>query len=120
MAQQMVEAVYLCLDMGFSRLAGAEQLGLRDSSLARWVRQPRIDCRQAGAGDQGLFTIEVTAGLSQFPKEVREFRTEMDLFRLAAAYFAKEQLPPRCLGDRSADRSSLGALAVTLAELGPQ
>jgi hypothetical protein len=51
---------------------------------------------------------------------VREFRTEMDLFRLAAAYFSKEHLPPRCLGDRSADRSPLGALAVTLAGLGPQ
>ena len=73
----------------------AERLGLHSSSLARWVRQARIDRGQAGPCEQGLLTSEERAELSQLRKEVRELRREKDFFRLAAAHFAKEQLPPR-------------------------
>ena len=47
-AQQKAEAVELCLQEGFSCKAVAEKLGLPPGSLARWVRQARIDRGDAG------------------------------------------------------------------------
>ena len=85
----------LCLHESFSCNASAERLGLPSRSLARWVRQARVDRGQAGPRDQGLLTSEERAGFSRLSKEVRELRREKDIFRLAAAHFAKEQLPPR-------------------------
>jgi transposase-like protein len=95
MAQQKAEAVEICLQEGLSCNTVAERLGLPSSSLARWVRQARIDRGQGGARDQGLLTTEERTELNRLRKEVRELRREKDFFRLAAAHFAKEQLPPR-------------------------
>ena len=94
-AQQKAEAGELCLPEGLSCNAVAQRLGLPSSSLARWVRQARIDRGQAVPGDQGLLTSEERAELNRLRKENRELRREKDFFRLAAAHFAKEQLPPR-------------------------
>jgi transposase-like protein len=87
--------VEICLQEGLSCNTVAERLGLPSSSLARWVRQARIDRGQGGARDQGLLTTEERTELNRLRKEVRELRREKDFFRLAAAHFAKEQLPPR-------------------------
>ena len=94
-AQQKAEAVELCLQEGLSCNAVAQRLGLPSSSLARWVRQARIDRGQPGPRDQGLLTSEERAELNRLRKENRELGREKDFFRLAAAHFAKEQLPPR-------------------------
>jgi transposase len=40
-------------------------------------------------------TSEERAELARLRQENRELRREKDFFRLAAAHFAKEQLPPR-------------------------
>ena len=92
---QKQEAIDLCLQEGLSCNAVAQRLGLPTSSLARWVRQARIDLGQAAPRDQGLLTSEERAELNRLRKENRELRREKDFFRLAAAHFAKEQLPPR-------------------------
>ena len=42
-AQQKAEVVELCLQKGLSCNVVAGRLGLPSSSLARWVRQARID-----------------------------------------------------------------------------
>jgi transposase-like protein len=94
-AQQQAEAVELCLQEGLSCNAVAQRLGLPSSSLARWVRQARLDRGQAGPRAQGLLTTEERTELNRLRKENRELRREKDFFRLAAAHFAKEQLPPR-------------------------
>ena len=94
-AQQKAEAVEHCLQEGLSCNAVAERLGRPSSSLARWVRQARIDRGQPGPKDQGLLSSEARAELNRLRKEIRELRREKDFFRLAAAHFAKEQLPPR-------------------------
>lgn len=94
-AQQKQEAIDLCLQEGISCNAVAQRLGLPSSSLARWVRQARIDRGQAGPRDQGLLSTEERAELNRLRKENRELRREKDFFRLAAAHFAKEQLSPR-------------------------
>ena len=56
-AQQKAEAVELCLQEGLSCNAVAQRLGLPSSSLARWVRQARIDRGQSGPKDQGLLIV---------------------------------------------------------------
>jgi len=48
-----------------------------------------------GPPEQGQLTSEERAELARLRKENRELRREKDFFRLAAAHFAKEQLPPR-------------------------
>jgi transposase-like protein len=93
--QQRQEAIDLCLHEGLSCNAVAQRLGLPSSSLARWVRQARVDRGQASSRDQVLLTSEERAELNRLRKENRELRREKDFFRLAAAHFAKEQLPPR-------------------------
>ncbi|MFM7674884.1 MAG: transposase [Synechococcus sp.] len=94
-AQQKAEAVELCLQEGLSCNAVAQRLGLPSSSLARWVRQARIDRGQAAPADQALLTSEERAEINRLRKENRELRREQDFVRLAAAHFAKEQLSPK-------------------------
>lgn len=87
-AHQKAEAVKLCLQQGLSCNAVAQRLGLPSSSLARWVRQARIDRGQSGAKDQDLLTSEDRAELNRLRKDNREIRREKDSFRLAAAHYA--------------------------------
>lgn len=94
-AQQKQEAVELCLSEGLSCHAAAERLGLPGRSLARWVRQARIDQGQPSAGDEAALTSDEREELARLRKENRELRREKDFFKLAAAHFAKEQLSPK-------------------------
>jgi transposase-like protein len=48
--QQKLEAVALFMQEGLSCNAVAQRLGLHSSSLARWVRQARIDSGQVVPG----------------------------------------------------------------------
>lgn len=129
-AQQKAEAVELCLQEGLSCNAVAERLGLPSSSLARWVRQARIDRGQPGPRDQGLLTSEERSELGRLRKENRELRREKDFFRLAAAHYglrptrlrlvdAKSSCRREVSPDRPAHRPPLGGLAVPAAGRGP-
>jgi transposase-like protein len=93
--QQKAEAVALCLSEGLSCMAVDHRLGIPNSSLAKWVRQARIDRGDFGPPDQGQLTSDERAELARLRKENRELRREKDFFRLAAAHFAKEQLSPK-------------------------
>ena len=64
-------------------------------SQATRARQVRIDRGGLCAADQGQLTSDESAELVQFGKEIRVLRREKDFCRLAAALFAKGQLPPR-------------------------
>jgi transposase-like protein len=75
-AQQKAEAVELRLQEGLSCNVVAQRLGLPSNSLARWVRQTRIDCGQAGPREQGLLTSEERAELNRLRRENRELRRE--------------------------------------------
>lgn len=94
-SQQKAEAIALCLSEGLSCTVVAQRLGLPNNSLAKWVRQARIDRGDFGPPDQGKLTNEERVELDRLRKENQELRKEKDFFRLAAAHFAKEQLPPR-------------------------
>ena len=77
-AQQKHEAIDLCLQEGLSCNAVAQRLGLPTSSLARWVRQARIDLGQAAPRDQGLLTSEERAELNRLRKENRELLSRVN------------------------------------------
>ena len=85
----------LCLLEGLSCTAVAQRLDIPVSSLAKWVRQARIDRGDFGPPEQGHLTSEERAELARLRKKNRELRREKDFFRLAATHFAREQLPPR-------------------------
>ena len=118
-AQQKAEAVELCLQEGLSCNAVAERLGLPTSSLARWVRQARIDRGQAGPRDQGLLSSDERAELNRLRKEVRELRREKDFSGWRQRTLRKSSCRREVLPNRSAHRSLLGGLAVPAAGCGP-
>jgi len=64
-AQQRQEAVELCLSEGLSCHTAAERLGLPGRSLAKWVRQARIDRGDFGPPEQDQLTSEVRAELAR-------------------------------------------------------
>jgi transposase-like protein len=101
-AQQKAEAVVLCLSEGLSCTAVAQRLGLPNSTLAKWVRQARIERGDFGPADLYQLTSNERAELAQLHKENRELRREKDFFRVAAAHFAKEQLRKEVSADRVA------------------
>jgi transposase-like protein len=80
----------------------AQRLCNPERSLAKWVQQARIDRGNFGPPDQGQLTSEERDELTRLRQENRELRREKDIFRLAAAQFANEQLPPSGFAWRSA------------------
>ncbi len=93
--QQKEEAVAPCLAQGLTCTAVAHRLGIPVSILAKWVRQARIDRGELVTPGQGPLINEERAELVQLRRANRELRRDMDFFRMTAAHFVKEQLPPR-------------------------
>jgi transposase-like protein len=61
---QKAEAVSLCLGEGLSCMAIAQRLGIPNNSLAKWVRQARIDRGDFEPPDQGQLTSNERAELA--------------------------------------------------------
>ena len=80
------QAVRLVVDDGKTIGAVARDLDLTESALRHWVERARAD--RAG-GRTGLTTAE-REELARLRKENRELRTERDILKKAAAFFAKE------------------------------
>jgi transposase len=81
-------AVRLVLDEGKSVGAAARDLDLTESSLRNWVERARAD---RGKGRPGVVTSAEREELAQLRKENRELRTEREILKKAAAFFAKHQ-----------------------------
>ena len=81
------QAVRLVLDDGKSIPSVARDLDLTESSLRKWVDHARADRSQ---GRTGLTTAE-REELARLRKENRELRTEREILKKAAAFFAKHQ-----------------------------
>lgn len=103
-AQQKQEAIELCLREDLSCNAVAQRLGLSTSSLAKWVRQARIDRGDFGPPDQGQLTSDERAELARLRQEIRELRREKDCFRLAAAPYGLRPTRLRLVDARSSCR----------------
>src|SRR3984893_1570498 len=81
-------AVRLVLDEAKNVAAAARDLGLTESSLRNWVERARAD---RGTGKPGVLTTAEREELSRLRKENRELRTEREILKKAAAFFAKHQ-----------------------------
>jgi transposase len=81
------QAVRLVLDEGKSIPSVARDLDLTESNLRIWVARARADRTR---GKTGLTTAE-REELAQLRKENRELRTEREILKKAAAFFAKHQ-----------------------------
>jgi transposase len=81
-------AVRLVLDEGKSVGAAARDLDLTESSLRNWVERARAD---SGKGKPGVLTTAEREELGRLRKENRELRTEREILKKAAAFFAKHQ-----------------------------
>ena len=81
-------AARLVLDEGKTVGAVARELDLTPSSLSKWVKQARADRTH---GKTGLTTAE-REELARLRKENRELRTEREILKKAAAFFAKDHL----------------------------
>jgi transposase len=80
-------AVRLVLDAGKTVAATARDLDLTETALRQWVQRAQADRTQ---GRTGLTTAE-REELARLRKENRELRTERDILKKAAAFFAKHQ-----------------------------
>ena len=81
------QAVRLVLDDGKTVGAVARDLDLTETALREWVKRARADRTQ---GRTGLTTAE-REELARLRKENRELRTEREILKKAAAFFAKHQ-----------------------------
>ena len=81
------QAVRLVLDEGKTVGAVARELDLTASSLRIWVDRARADRTR---GKTGLTTAE-REELARLRKETRELRTEREILKKAAAFFARHQ-----------------------------
>ena len=80
-------AIRLVLDEGTTVGAVARELDLTASALADWVRKAQADRTKGRSGLTGVEREELT----RLRKEVRELRSEREVLKKAAAFFAKDQ-----------------------------
>jgi transposase len=79
--------VHLVLDDGRPVGAVAREMDLTETAVREWVKRARADRTH---GRAGLTTAE-REELARLRKENRELRTERDILKKAAAFFAKHQ-----------------------------
>lgn len=80
-------AVRLVLDEGKPVAAMARDLDLTETALRAWVQRARADRTHGRTG----LTIVEREELGRLRKENRELRTEREILKKAAAFFAKHQ-----------------------------
>jgi len=85
--EQREEAVRLVRDTDLSSSQIARDLGMAQTTLARWVSQADVD--EGRAKDGGLTTAEKQE-LRRLKREVKRLRQERDFLKKAAAFFARE------------------------------
>ena len=81
------EAVRLVLEERRTVSDVAKSLGIYGSTLGDWVKQAKAD---HGQGPPGVPTTTEVEELRRLRKENRELRTEREILKKAAAFFAKE------------------------------
>ncbi len=83
-----LEAARLVVERGYTYAAAAESLGATNWSIRQWVKQFRASGELPPAG-----AVEPAAEeLKRLRRELKQLRLEHDIFKKAAAYFAKESL----------------------------
>ncbi len=78
------EAVKLVLEQGLTRAQASRDLGVAESVLGRWVQLAERNAQP------GAITAEEREELKRLRKENKVLRTEREILKKAAAFFAKE------------------------------
>jgi transposase len=86
-AEFKAETVKLVRDGGRSVVQVSSDLGLADSLVRNWLRQAGVD---GGEGPPGALTTSEKEELSHLRREVKVLRTEREILKRAATFFAKE------------------------------
>ena len=81
------EIVRLHLEEGRTRESLALEYGIAKSSIDRWTKEFRKECREDPAAKEELDTYELPRKLRQ---ENAELKKENEFLKKAAAFFAKE------------------------------
>lgn len=68
----------------------AKDLGIAESGLRRWMKQADID-----DGVQDGLTSDERAELVQLRRDKRVLEMEIEIFKRASAYFARENVLPK-------------------------
>ena len=84
------DAVELVRTSGRSIIEVAMSLGITDSTLHNWLKADR-EARER-ANDPDALTESERAELARLRKENIELRTDKEILRKAAAYFARETM----------------------------
>ena len=84
------EAVRLALASDDSRAAVARRLGINETTLRNWVADHVAE--EARGSDPLAIAVSEREELRLLRKEVHELRTEREILRKAAAYFAQETI----------------------------
>jgi transposase len=101
------EAVQLALSSGESRAAVARRLGVNETTLRNWVAaQLAEEARQA---DPLAVTQSEFEELRRLRREVAELRTEREILRKAAAYFAQETIRSAASGSSTSTDTSMAS-----------
>ena len=85
-----LEAVKLVRERGVTVAQAARDLDLHENLLRRWVKDFAADPRHAFPG-QGQMKPEQLE-IERLRREVHKLKTERDILKKAAAYFAREAI----------------------------
>ena len=81
------DAVKLVLAGGRTVGQVAKDLDLTETALRTWVRQAEVD---AGKGSPEALTTDERNELARLRRENKQLRTEREILKAAATFFAKE------------------------------
>jgi transposase len=101
------EAVQLALSSDESRAAVARRLGVNETSLRNWVAAHLAE--EARQSDPLAVTPSEFEELRRLRREVAELRTERDILRKAAAYFAQETIRSAASGSSPSSETSMAS-----------
>ncbi len=89
--EQKAEAVSIVKQSGQPVSQVAQELGLTESALRKWVKQAAID---QGSGSSGGLTTQERAELMVLRKELKRVQMERDFLKKAATFFARASSDP--------------------------
>ena len=98
------EAVALALSSDESRASVARRLGVNETTLRNWVADQLAE--EARQRDPLAVTTSEFEELRRLRREVEELRTEREILRKAAAYFAQETIRSAASGSSPSTETS--------------
>jgi len=101
------EAVALALSTEESRASVARRLGVNETTLRNWVADHLAE--EARQADPLAVTASEFEELRRLRREVAELRTEREILRKAAAYFAQETIRSAASGSSPSTDTSMAS-----------